>query len=151
MGLIEEINRKEIELANLQSQYEEQQEQAKAKVLKNKNAQPMGKTKYLLGFEFESSSALTKQCSEFYRVFKKEFTALLKPFISEIKFSKGHFEISGFLKTLKGEIYYFSLGDLRISKNYMLYRTAKSFEDYTGGSNQYLSMGRIENIPNFIW
>lgn len=110
----------------------------------------MEKTKFLLKQDFISSSVETEQFREFYNVFKKEFTELLKPFITKIEFSKGHFEVTGFFKTKKGIIYYFSLGDVRWDKKEMMYRTAQTFTDYTGGANQFVSTDKIETIVSKI-
>jgi hypothetical protein len=89
---------------------------------------------------FESSTGLTPEFNEFYKTFKREFTKELKSQgATDIKFSRGHFFISGFC-TIDGQIYYFSLPDVR-SSNFripkLLYRTAESYKDFTGGMNRY--------------
>jgi len=143
-----EIHNTEEKLRTLRAQYNEVIREERKQVLGQKKSKPMSKTKYLLGFRFASSSQRTKQYLEFHRIFKLEFGRLLKPFISEIKFSKpNHFDVTGFFKLLNGQIYYFSLGDLRWNGDSLLYRTAQSFEDYGGGSNQYIAMSEIENLP----
>ncbi len=58
----------------------------------------------------------------------------------KIEVSKpNHFDASGFF-THEGEIYYFSLSDLRWSKSELFIRLADNYKDYTGGTNQYLKI-----------
>lgn len=89
---------------------------------------------------FESSSTLTPEFAQFYRTFKSEFTKELKSVgATDIVFSRGHFYVSGFC-TINGQIWYFSLSDVRGSEYYLpnlMYRTAKHYKDFTGGSNQW--------------
>ena len=98
----------------------------------------------LLDREFSSSSSDTPEFINFVKVFKKEITWLFKPYSSKINFSKGHFEISGFVQLLDDRIFYFSVGDIRRDKNSMLVRTAKAFKDYTGGMNNWVTLNRGE-------
>lgn len=105
------------------------------------------KTKQLLNQEFESSSTRTPQYLTFHRVFRKEFTAYVKPYVKKLDIHKpNHFDVTGFFERNDGEIFYFSLGDLRGNafKNQMLIRTAKDFEDYTGGCNCFINMANLE-------
>lgn len=105
----------------------------------------MKKTINLLRGGFESSSGLTPEFANFYKVFKSEFTKELKSIgATDIKFSRGHFYVSGFF-TLDGQAYYFSLNDVRghfsdhnLPK--LLYRTAKDYKDFTGGMNRYATI-----------
>lgn len=91
--------------------------------------------------EFISSSERTGQYLNFHKLFKGEFKKLLKPYCKEILIHKpNHFDISGFFKLNNEEIYYFSISDLRCSKDNMLIRTAKDFKDYTGGSNDFIPL-----------
>lgn len=146
-----QIAKKEMELHNLMGIRDELLGVEKRKVLQNKKAEPMEKTKYLLGFEFESASSRTPQYLEFHKVFKKEFMAMLKPIVSEMIVSKpNHFDVTGFFKTVKGNIYYFSLEDLRWDKETMMYRTAKDFKDYTGGSNCTIKTSELEKFVEII-
>ena len=96
----------------------------------------MKKSLMLLKQEFESSSGLTQEFNEFYHTFA-----------TEIKFNRGHFEVSGFFKLPSGKIWYFSLGDVRYAKGSFFVRTAESFKDYTGGSNQEIS---TDNPARFV-
>lgn len=112
----------------------------------------MIKTLTALTQTFESSSTLTKQFSSFSRLFKREFKQLLFVFgASKIEISRGHFGLSGFFQIAE-QIWYFSLGDVRWSKGSMLVRTAESFTDYTGGSNNHVAMdeGFIYNLKRMV-
>jgi hypothetical protein len=103
--------------------------------------------------EFESSSGLTQQFADFYRLFKKEFTKVLKNLgAMKIRISRGHFYISGFFQLADGRIWYFSLGDVRWGsfRDKLLIRTAKSFEDYTGGANNFIDIGCMEELKRIV-
>lgn len=114
----------------------------------------MKKIAQALKQEFESSSGLTQQFADFYRLFKREFTKALNKHIDikEIRISRGHFYISGFFQLADGRIWYFSLGDVRWGsfRNKLLIRTAKSFEDYTGGANNFVDIGCIEDFKRIV-
>jgi hypothetical protein len=85
---------------------------------------------------FESSCYETDQFRSFYNLAKKEIKSVLKPYVDEVIFSKGHFEFYGFFKTKSGKIFYFSISDVRwFNHDDMLIRTAEHFKDFTGGSN----------------
>lgn len=155
--LIQQISDKKRELNNLEVQYDREVEEEKFKILKSKS-KGISKSLYLFGFEFESSSSRTPQYLEFHKVFKREFAQLLKPHIKKIEFSKpNHFDVSGFFELNESfenrdtNIYYFSIGDLRWDK-ILLIRTAKGFKDYTGGSNNYITLeeGFEERLIKFI-
>lgn len=93
----------------------------------------------LLNAEYESSSVRTKQYLTFCRVFKRQFKKLLHDNfdIVKIEISKpNHFDQHGFFELKNGNTYYFSIGDLRWDKCFLI-RTAKDFKDHTGGSNDF--------------
>jgi len=137
------INDKQRKLSRLENLYDSVIETEKTKVLKAKS-EGMTKTNYLLSFEFKSSGQQTPQYLKFHKIFKREFKRLLEPFCTRIQISKpNHFDVSGFFKTNKGIIYYFSLSDLRWDKSFLI-RTAKNFEDYTGGSNCFIELENLE-------
>jgi hypothetical protein len=101
----------------------------------------------LLKQTFESSSGLTPQFSHFYGVFRSDFTGFLKGRgVTKVKFNRMHFEVSGFFETPSGQIWYFNTGEVRWDKGNMLLRTAKSFEDYTGGTNCFARMDSEETF-----
>jgi len=147
-----QIKQKERELNNLKDEYDKEMEIERKKILKSK-LETMEKSLYLLNQEFESSGQRTPQYLEFHRTFKREFKALLKPYIKEIEIDKpNHFDISGFFKLNDDRIYYFSLSDLRWDKDSLLIRTAKDFKDYTGGSNNDITLNEdfVNNLLNFL-
>lgn len=88
---------------------------------------------------FVSSSSKTEQFMAFASDWKSDVKKVLKDYCAEIKFSVGHFYISGFARMHNGTIIYFSISDVRFFPdewyNHVLIRTATSFTDYTGGSN----------------
>lgn len=105
----------------------------------------MKQTLALLKKGFESSSFKTPEFLAFARTFKKELSAILKAKgCTNLVFSNGHFYISGFLTAPSGQIYYFSLSDVRgmeyVETPILMYRTAASYSDYTGGSNQWVNI-----------
>ncbi len=102
----------------------------------------------LLNTEFESSSQRTPEYLTFHRLFKSEFSKLLKDTfdIDRIEISKpNHFDANGFFKLKNGKIFWFSIGDLRWDKSFLI-RTAMNFQDYTGGSNNMLNTEDYESF-----
>ena len=99
---------------------------------------------------FESSSGLTPEFQAFARTFKREFTKELQSIgATNVQMSRGHFYMSGFFTVPSGQIYYFLLSDVRgmdyaLKNNpnscmtQLMYRTATSYKDYTGGVNRYV-------------
>lgn len=113
----------------------------------------MKKTVELIMNGFTSSLSPTVEWVEFYRTFKSEFKRELKTIdgFNDIKFSKGHYYISGFF-TINNKCWFFSTPDMRqlnrsiindpnCNRSKMYYRTANNYRDYTGGSNIYVSIG----------
>ena len=98
--------------------------------------------------EFESSCERTPEYREWHRIFKREFKAYLSSKgATNVEIGKpNHFDMSGFFTSKTGQIYYFSIGDLRWSKSQMLIRTAKDYKDYTGGSNGFASLKSVEEF-----
>jgi len=148
--LINKIQQTRQELFNLNSEYAGIMQEKEKKILKTKG---FDKVLYLLNQNFESSSSRTPQYLQFHRIFKKEFKEILRPLCSEIEISKpNHFDISGFFKLNDERIFYFSISDLRWSKDKMLIRTAKDFKDYSGGSNGFLNLNEsfVDNLLNYL-
>ena len=113
----------------------------------------MKNTRAMLLDGFESSSGTTPEFKAFYQTFKREFTReLMSIGATNVQFNRGHFYVSGFFTSATGQIYYFSLSDVR-GMDYtimwnpdscmaqLLYRTADSYKDFTGGMNQYVPIG----------
>jgi hypothetical protein len=111
----------------------------------------MKQTVKLLKAGFESSSTTTPEFASFFRTFKKEFTKELQSIgATAIEFHRGHFYVSGFFM-IGIQAWYFSISDVRgmdyglmynpdSCMNKLLYRTAKSYKDYTGGHNRYATI-----------
>ena len=81
----------------------------------------------------------------FIPIARKEFKALAKKLGAELIFSPMYFEWSAFFKK-DGKFIYVHVGDVRWNNWYdsVLFRTAKSEKDYTGGSNCYCSYEELE-------
>ncbi len=90
---------------------------------------------------FQTSSGLTPEFQSFFNTFKKEFTNELKSIgATNIVFSRGHFYVSGFF-TVNNQSFYFSISDVRFfTDEKLLYRTAKDYNDYSGGHNRYVKI-----------
>ena len=106
----------------------------------------------LQNIQFESSTRETEQFKNFALMFRKELVAELKKNvgIKEFTFSRGHFYVSGFFRTLKDKVYYFSISDVRHFKiETMLIRTAKDFNDFSGGGNNWITLkeNMFKNSP----
>jgi len=113
----------------------------------------MEKTLKAIKQEFISSSQKTEQYKSFHRLFSREFKKFLKPYCKDILIHKtNHFGISGFFKLNNNKIYYFSISDLRWSKDNMLIRTAENFKDYSGGGNNFIPLNENfkENLLRYL-
>ncbi len=134
------------------TELEQQKEQLQNKInsIKEDNFKQASKNWFtLLHAQYESSSSRTNQYITFCRVFKRQFKKLLNETfdIEKIEISRAnHFDQTGFFELSNGRTYYFSIGDLRWNKCFMI-RTAINFEDYTGGINQNCS---VEDYESFI-
>lgn len=89
---------------------------------------------------FESDTEVTPEFKEF----RKEFELMMKNELAKIGATKyqqinGHFYVCGFF-TFKDQIYYFLLDDVRYGTTRMLVRTAKSYSDFTGGTNTWINL-----------
>jgi len=108
-----------------------------------------------LGNNFESSCSLTPEFASFIKDFKKAVIDSTKPDFELVGWSKGHFEVSGFLKNVgNGKLVYFSISDVRYWPdewyNNILIRTAKHDKDYTGGSNNYTEFPNLKTIARSL-
>ena len=97
-------------------------------------------------WEFSSGSSTGEDFNIFAKLFKSFIKKNIPVNMELITFSKGHYDLFGFIKS-NNKFVYFSFSDVRHSpeewhKN-ILIRTAKSEKDYTGGSNNYTT---LENL-----
>ena len=93
-------------------------------------------------------SDLSPQFKTWFRKEKKRITEILESKgCSKIELDYGFYYFSGFFTSSTGQIYYISCSDVRHFPNegYM-YRTAKHYKDWTGGSNQFINKNELENI-----
>lgn len=84
---------------------------------------------------------------QFIKDFKKHITEELKwERLELVKFSPNHYDASGFIFNPATSKYaYFSISDVRYFSNKwysdILIRTAKDTKDYTGGRNDFVTLG----------
>lgn len=62
-----------------------------------------------------------------------------------VKYTKGYNFRSAFA-TKDGQLYYFSIEDLRNEEPFLMYRTAESVNDYHGGPNQSDMKWRLADL-----
>lgn len=79
---------------------------------------------------------------DFRSFFTKERNRIAKKLTElgckDLYISRQFYYYSGFFTSKTGQIYYFSISDMRhFPENQLLYRTATSYKDYSGGGNQY--------------
>jgi hypothetical protein len=93
-------------------------------------------------------SDLSKEFKSFFRSEKKRITeSLTKLGCTKIEMDYGFYFFSGFFTSKSGQIYYFSVSDVRhFSYDRIMYRTAKHYKDWTGGSNQWINKDTIEKM-----
>jgi len=110
-----------------------------------------------LTHEFSSGSYAGDDFKSFARSFKTALKKQLKDTMAIVEYSVGHYYVSGFIQ--RGDKYiYFSISDVRHFNNewntHILYRTAKSIKDFTGGMNNYTSLKdfgeNVERLFNFM-
>ena len=92
-----------------------------------------------------SGSDLGNDFKEFFRKEKSRITKHLKiKGCTEIKMSMQFYYFYGFFTSKSGQAYYFSCSDVRhFSYEKLHFRTAKNYSDFTGGSNQYISVNQL--------
>ena len=99
--------------------------------------------KLLKGYEnysFQSSMYETPEfrtfCTKLKNAMKKDISENY-PDLEISAWSKGHFEVSGFItRKSDGAIFYFSISDVRcwnVATSQQMYRSARHLKDYTGG------------------
>ncbi len=92
-----------------------------------------------------------------FEAFAKMYRKFIKQNIPEnarlVKFNRGHYYISGFIKR-NNKYIYFSTDDVRYHKNgwaeNILIRTAKNEQDYTGGTNHFCNLENFKDMCNEI-
>ena len=103
--------------------------------------------KLLMKYEYHTFQSSISETPEF-KTFCTKLKNAMKNDISEnypdleiSAWSKGHFEVSGFItRKSDGAIFYFSIGDVRgwnVATSHQMYRSARHLKDYTGGINRH--------------
>lgn len=142
----------EKQLSQIDTEIEALQLKRQEVAIQNEKASSQKGIKKWLGYQFESSTGLTKEFSTFRKEFLRELKkrCLLVSLEPLVKKGHAHFEASGFVKNKKtGKLAYWSISDVRYWPdswyNNILVRTASHERDYTGGSNNSTDWVRIEN------
>jgi len=88
---------------------------------------------------FQSSSGVTPEWKSFVRIFRNDLRKELdKVGAEEFELHRGHFYVYGFFR-MGDQWYYISISDVRFFPDgRMLIRTAESYNDFTGGRNNYI-------------
>ena len=102
------------------------------------------------GTAFATASGPTPEFVAFARAFKAALSQTLSPEWESVGFSRGHFELSGFLQhQSSGQYVYWHISDVRFSPDewatHVLIRTATHAQDYTGGLNHYTPLDQLES------
>ena len=150
---MEEFYKSKIKSIDLQiSALESEQLELEQKQKESKQRQKMEKW---YDYTFESSSGLTAEFQAFVKDFKKYLLQQVRKDFELVNCSRGHFEISGFLKNKKNKKFvYFSISDVRYFPNSwynnILIRTAENEKDYTGSSNNNCKFAEINNKAIYL-
>lgn len=104
--------------------------------------------------QFGSGTRTTPEFDSFYRKTCNDFRKSLADVAERIEMKKGHFYFYGFLtRKSDGQAIYFSISDVRyFPGEKMLIRTAKDYRDFTGGTNNSVSIndGFEKNLKEAI-
>lgn len=106
----------------------------------------MNKVIAMLRHGFVSSSGKTPEFIAFTRIFRSEFSKVLKGLgCTDLECHNGHFYVYGFFNAADGKTWYFNLGDVRgmWPENQLLVRTAEHRKDWRGGPNQYARLDSL--------
>jgi len=97
-----------------------------------------------------SGSDLGQDFKLFFRREKRRLTGIFKEKqCTDIQMNYGFYYFSGFFTSPNGQVYYFSCSDVRhYPYDTILIRTAKDYNDYTGGINNFVSTVKV-NLINF--
>jgi len=99
-------------------------------------------------FKNYTGSDLGDDFKKFFTAEKKRITKALKDLnCTDIVMSRQFYFFYGFFTSPSGQKYYFSASDVRhFDYKNLLYRTAKSYDDWTGGSNQYINKDDLHSM-----
>jgi len=84
-------------------------------------------------------SDLGEDFKKFFRNEKRRLTKYLTLLgCTNVQLDYGFYYFSGFFTSNTGQVYYLSSSDIRhFGYDKLMYRTAKDYKDYNGGSNQW--------------
>lgn len=91
---------------------------------------------------------LGEDFKKFFRNEKRSIINILTELgCTDINLDYGFYFYYGFFTSKSGQVYYLSCSDIRhFGYEKILYRTAKNYKDYTGGSNQYIEPKKLNQI-----
>jgi hypothetical protein len=95
-----------------------------------------------------SGSDLGQDFKDFFRKEKARISRNLKEMgCNNIQMNYGFYYFSGFFTSSTGQVYYFSCSDVRHwGYTQLLYRTAKDYNDFTGGANRYVDVKNLKSM-----
>ena len=96
-----------------------------------------------------TGSDLGQDFRSFFTKEKAKISKVLKSLgCTDIQMSRQFYYYYGFFTAPSGQMYYFSISDVRhgFNNSRLMYRTATSYKDYSGGSNQFINKDELENI-----
>lgn len=111
----------------------------------------MNSLKNYLNYEFSSGSYVGEDFVSFSTKFRNHIKKTLPEGYTLHSYNRGHYDISGVIKTNTDKFIYFSTSDVRYFKNEwynnILIRTMAHDKDWRGGQNQYTNLENFsENI-----
>ena len=91
---------------------------------------------------------ISTEFKKFFRTEKRRITEnLTKMGCTKIELDYGFYYFSGFFTSASGQIYYLCVSDVRhFPYERIMYRTAKDYKDYSGGTNQYVDRYEIKKM-----
>ena len=95
-----------------------------------------------------TGSDLGKDFKDFYAKDKKSIGKQLQAMgCTKLEMSRQFNYYYGFFTAPSGQAYYFSISDWRyFSDTSLLYRTASSYKDWTGGGNRYVEKNELAKM-----
>jgi len=94
-------------------------------------------------------SDLSPEFKKLFRAERKRITEILtKMGCTEIKMDYGFYFFSGFFTSESGQIYYLMvhIDERPTSYERIMFRTAKDYKDYSGGSNQWIDKDKVSEM-----
>ena len=103
----------------------------------------MAKIKFL----YPKTGMSADYCTFFKKEAKRISNFLESKSCSDIEIYSGFYYFYGFFTDAKGRFWYLSCSDVRhFGYEEILFRTAKSYKDFTGGAYRYVQVSELENL-----